>query len=30
VEVMDTRAACRTFNVLVMEERKVVAGLIPL
>lgn len=27
VEVMSTRAACRTFNVLVMEERKVVAAL---
>lgn len=30
VEVMSTPAACRTFNILVMEERKVVAGLIPL
>lgn len=29
IEVMNTQAACRTFNVLVMEERKVVAGLIP-
>jgi uncharacterized protein len=29
IEVMNTRAACRTFNILVMEERKVVAGLIP-
>ena len=29
VEVMNTQAACRTFNILVMEERKVVAGLIP-
>lgn len=30
IEVMDTRAACRTFNVLVMEERKVLAALLPL
>lgn len=29
IEVMDTRAACRTFNVLVMEERKVIAALLP-
>lgn len=29
VEVMDTRAACRTFNILVMEERRVVAALMP-
>lgn len=29
IEVMDTRAACRTFNILVMEERRVVAALIP-
>lgn len=28
VEVMDTLAACRTFNVLLHEERKVVAALI--
>ncbi|HEX4152824.1 MAG TPA: MTH938/NDUFAF3 family protein [Steroidobacteraceae bacterium] len=28
-EVMDTGAACRTFNVLVAEQRKVVALLIP-
>ncbi len=28
IEVMDTRAACRTFNVLVQEGRKVVAALI--
>jgi uncharacterized protein len=28
-EVMDTGAACRTFNVLVTEERRVVALLIP-
>ncbi|HKJ16771.1 MAG TPA: Mth938-like domain-containing protein [Xanthomonadales bacterium] len=30
IEIMNTPAACRTFNILVMEERKVVAGLIPL
>lgn len=29
IEFMNTQAACRTFNILVMEERKVVAGLIP-
>lgn len=29
IEVMDTRAACRTFNILVMEERRVVAALMP-
>lgn len=29
IEVMDTKAACRTFNILVMEERRVVAALIP-
>ena len=28
MEVMDTPAACRTFNVLVSDGRKVVAGLI--
>lgn len=28
VEVMDTGAACRTFNVLVAEGRKVMAGLL--
>ena len=28
VEIMDTRAACRTFNILVGEGRRVVAGLI--
>ena len=28
VEIMDTRAACRTFNVLVSESRNVVAALI--
>ena len=27
VEVMDTRAACRTFNILVAEDRRVVAAL---
>ncbi len=30
VEVMSTQAACRTFNVLAMEERRVVAALLPL
>lgn len=30
VEMMDTRAACRTFNVLVSEERRVVAGFLPI
>lgn len=29
VEVMTTRAACRTFNILVSERRKVVAALLP-
>lgn len=29
VELMEMGAACRTFNVLVQEERKVVAGLFP-
>ena len=28
-EVMTTAAACRTFNVLAMEGRQVVAGLLP-
>lgn len=28
-EVMSTQAACRTFNVLVSEERRVVAALLP-
>jgi uncharacterized protein len=28
IEIMDTRAACRTFNVLVQEGRKVAAALI--
>jgi len=29
IEVMSTDAACRTFNVLVSESRKVVAALLP-
>jgi uncharacterized protein len=29
IEVMDTAAACRTFNVLVSERRRVVALLLP-
>jgi uncharacterized protein len=29
VEFMNTRAACRTFNVLVSEQRRVVAALMP-
>ena len=28
IEAMDTRAACRTFNILVAEDRRVVAALI--
>ena len=28
VEVMDTRAACRTFNILVAEGRRVAAALV--
>lgn len=28
IEVMDSAAACRTFNVLLAEERRVVAGLL--
>jgi uncharacterized protein len=28
VEVMDTQAACRTYNILVAEERKVAAALL--
>jgi uncharacterized protein len=28
VEAMDTRAACRTFNVLLLEDRRVAAALI--
>lgn len=30
LEVMDTPAACRTWNVLAAEGRKVVAGLLPI
>jgi uncharacterized protein len=30
IEVMGTAAACRTFNVLVAESRRVVAALLPL
>ena len=30
LEVMDTAAACRTFNVLAAESRDVVAGLLPI
>jgi uncharacterized protein len=30
VEVMGTRAACRTFNILISESRNVVAALMPL
>ena len=29
LEIMDTGAACRTFNVLVAEERLIAAALIP-
>lgn len=29
-DVMDTRAACRTYNVLLSEERRVAAALIPI
>lgn len=29
VEVMDTGAACRTFNVVMAEDRRVVAALLP-
>jgi len=28
VEIMDTRAACRTYNILAAEERKVVAAIL--
>jgi uncharacterized protein len=28
VEIMDTGAACRTYNILMSEGRRVVAGLI--
>jgi len=30
VEAMDTRAACRTYNILMSEGRKVLAALLPL
>ena len=30
VEIMDTAAACRTYNVLMAEGRRVAAGLLPL
>ncbi|CAK0749183.1 NADH dehydrogenase (ubiquinone) 1 alpha subcomplex assembly factor 3 [uncultured Gammaproteobacteria bacterium] len=30
VECVDTRAACRTYNVLLAEERRVAAALLPL
>jgi uncharacterized protein len=30
IEVMTTRAACRTFNVLIAEERRAVAALLPI
>ncbi|HEY5635186.1 MAG TPA: Mth938-like domain-containing protein [Burkholderiaceae bacterium] len=30
VEVMDTRAACRTYNILMGEGRRVLAALLPL
>jgi len=30
IEVMDTGAACRTYNILMAEGRRVVAGLLPL
>ena len=29
LEVMDVKAACRTFNILIAEERKVAAALLP-
>ena len=29
VEIMDTNAACRTFNIVAAEGRQVVAGLLP-
>ena len=29
IEAMDTGAACRTFNMLLAEERRVAAALIP-
>ena len=30
IEIMDSRAACRTFNIVAGEGRRVVAGLLPL
>ena len=30
IEIMDTGAACRTYNILMSEGRRVVAGLLPL
>lgn len=30
VEVMDTRAACRTYNILMSEGRRVLAALLPI
>lgn len=30
IEIMDTAAACRTFNIIAGEGRRVVAGLLPL
>jgi len=30
IEVMDTAAACRTYNLLASEERRVVAALLPI
>lgn len=30
IEVMDTGAACRTYNILMAEGRQVVAGLLPI
>ena len=29
VEVMDTSAACRTYNILLAEDRMVIAALLP-
>ncbi len=29
VEIMDSRAACRTYNILLAEDRQVVAALLP-
>jgi len=28
IDIMDTRAACRTFNILIAEDRRVVAALL--